>query len=291
MYFEIEQPPENKEVSPEVEQPPENKEVSPEKQLGACEEMWEYDRSFDQDEQKIEQPPENKEVSPEITFSDEANVPMLAVETIFPHEVEQPSLIPETIFPHEVEQPSLIQETIFPHEVEQPSLIPEEERRRCQILESRLDEQRRKNKVIPTKKYKKQSKAKITEAYLKKYNKRNVASLRKRLVKWKARTGCNTVSITLLEGNIIYSGPPELEKFGRIKKVRKAFLGLLPKPKPESYHYDIKKGWEEASINAKRKMVVDIITHQLHHHFVTLKCTTTSQCLHFRYLEHFKSYY
>ena len=261
MYFEIEQPPENKEVSPEVEQPPENKEVSPEKQLGACEEMWEYDRSFDQDEQKIEQPPENKEVSPEITFSDEANVPMLAVETIFPHEVEQ------------------------------PSLIPEEERRRCQILESRLHEQRRKNKVIPTKKYKKQSKAKITEAYRKKYNKRNVASLRKRLVKWKARTGCNTVSITLLEGNIIYSGPPELEKFGRIKKVRKAFLGLLPKPKPESYHYDIKKGWEEANINAKRKMVVDIITHQLHHHFVTLKCTTTSQCLHFRYLEHFKSYY
>ena len=71
MYFEIEQPPENKEVSPEVEQPPENKEVSPEKQLGACKEMWEYDRSFDQDEQKIEQPPENKEVSPEITFSDE----------------------------------------------------------------------------------------------------------------------------------------------------------------------------------------------------------------------------
>ena len=252
MYFEIEQPPENKEVSPEVEQPPENKEVSPEKQLGAS---------------------------------------MLAVETIFPHEVGQPSLIPETIFPHEVEQPSLIQETIFPHEVEQPSLIPEEERRRCQILESRLDEQRRKNKVIPTKKYKKQSKAKITEAYRKKYNKRNVASLRKRLVKWKARTGCNTVSITLLEGNIIYSGPPELEKFGRIKKVRKAFLGLLPKPKPESYDYDIKKGWEEASINAKRKMVVDIITHQLHHHFVTLKCTTTSQCLHFRYLEHFKSYY
>ena len=93
---------------------------------------------------RLNKPPENKEVSPEITFSDEANVPMLAVETIFPHEVGQPSLIPETIFPHEVEQPSLIQETIFPHEVEQPSLIPEEERRRCQILESRLDEQRRK---------------------------------------------------------------------------------------------------------------------------------------------------
>jgi hypothetical protein len=29
----------------------------------------------------------------------------------------------------------------------------------------------------------------------------------------------------------------------------------------ESYRYDIKKGWEEASINKKRKMVVDIITH------------------------------
>jgi hypothetical protein len=135
-----------------------------------------------------------------------------------------------------------------------------EERRRCQILKSRLDEQRRKNKIT-TKKYKKQGVA-LTEAYRKKYNKRNVASLQKRLVKWKARTGCNTVALTLLEGNIIYSGPPELEKFGRIKKVRKAFLGLLPKPKPESYHYDIIKGWEEASINEKRKMVVDIITHK-----------------------------
>jgi hypothetical protein len=88
-----------------------------------------------------------------------------------------------------------------------------------------------------------------------------VASLQKRLVDWNARTGCRTVALTLLEGRIIYSGPPALKEFETNPQVKEAFLALIPKPKTESYDYKIPEGWEKLRISKKRKLVVDIATH------------------------------
>ena len=76
-------------------------------------------------------------------------------------------------------------------------------------------------------------------------------------------TGCPTVALTLLEGNVIYSGPPALKAFGENALVKEAFLALIPNAKTvlESYHYKIQEGWETLNIHKKRKLVVDIVTH------------------------------
>jgi hypothetical protein len=116
-------------------------------------------------------------------------------------------------------------------------------------------------KKTPSKKYKRRSFT-PSEAYRRKIDKRNVASLRKKLVDWYARTGCFSVALTLLEGGVVYSGPPALKEFGENKEVKEAFLALIPKPKPVgSYDYNIPEGWQNLNIIKKRKLVVEIATH------------------------------
>jgi hypothetical protein len=132
--------------------------------------------------------------------------------------------------------------------------------RRSEKLQKKPDEERQKNKT-PSKKYKRRSFT-PSEAYRRKIDKRNVASLRKKLVDWYARTGCFSVALTLLEGGVVYSGPPALKEFGENKEVKEAFLALIPKPKPVgSYDYNIPEGWQNLNIIKKRKLVVEIATH------------------------------
>ena len=105
--------------------------------------------------------------------------------------------------------------------------------RHSEKLQKKLDEERQKNKT-PSKKYKRRSFT-PSEAYRRKIDKRNVASLRKKLVDWYARTGCFSVALALLEGGVVYSGPPALKEFGENKEVKEAFLALIPKPDSRAY--------------------------------------------------------
>ena len=105
--------------------------------------------------------------------------------------------------------------------------------RRSEKLQKKLDEERQKNKT-PSKKYKRRSFT-PSEAYRRKIDKRNVASLRKKLVDWYAWTGCFSVALALLEGGVVYSGPPALKEFGENKEVKEAFLALIPKPDSRAY--------------------------------------------------------
>ena len=83
------------------------------------------------------------------------------------------------------------------------------------------------------------------------------------IVGWYGLTGCPTVALMLLEGNVIYSGPPALKAFGENALVKEAFLALIPNAKTvlESYDYKIQEGWETLNIHKKRKLVVNIVTH------------------------------
>ena len=212
--------------------------ASPEQLLGACmEESSGYERSFDLEVQ-----------TPLSPFSGLGNTSRSQAETL--REATRRS---EKLQKKLDEERQKNKETLL------------EATRRSEKLQKKLDEERQKNKTTskkykrrsftpseayrrkidprnvaslrkktPSKKYKRRSFT-PSEAYRRKIDKRNVASLRKKLVDWYARTVCFSVALTLLEGGVVYSGPPALKEFGENKEVKEAFLALIPKPDSRAY--------------------------------------------------------
>ncbi|CAB4003538.1 Hypothetical predicted protein [Paramuricea clavata] len=123
------------------------------------------------------------------------------------------------------------QET-FSDEAQVAMIIAEEERRRCETLQNMLEKKQRKKKIIPKKKYKRGA---ITGSYADKYNRRHLTSLQNMLV------------LVECEDGMQHSSPNVARWAAR--------------PKPESFDYEIRKNWRDGTIKRKRKMVVDLITH------------------------------
>ena len=205
--------------------------ASPEQLLGACmEESSGYERSFDLEVQ-----------TPLSPFSGLGNTSRSQAETLREATRRSEKLQKKLDEERQKNKETLLEATRRSEKL-QKKLDEERQKnketlreatRRSEKLQKKLDEERQKNKT-PSKKYKRRSFT-PSEAYRRKIDKRNVASLRKKLVDWYARTGCFSVALALLEGGVVYSGPPALKEFGENKEVKEAFLALIPKPDSRAY--------------------------------------------------------
>ena len=236
LHFEVErpQPEELPGSSPEVERQQLEElpgSASPEQLLGACmEESSGYERSFDLEVQ-----------TPLSPFSGLGNTSRSQAETLREATRRSEKLQKKLDEERQKNKETLLEATRrseklqkkLDEECQRNKETLREATRPSEKLQKKLDEERQKNKT-PSKKYKRRSFT-PSEAYRRKIDKRNVASLRKKLVDWYAWTGCFSVALALLEGGVVYSGPPALKEFGENKEVKEAFLALIPKPDSRAY--------------------------------------------------------